>query len=231
MGFVQSFLVGFFFSPNKDKNKIKIKIKIKSKFKKRVKIPKNDTGSSERGELCKKHQPPNDFQFHIDHLSLSVYENRSQESIIAEKWLSLNKQHVQYFIYTYAYEYRGSALSLQLKVEDESDENYLKDGNRSSYYRRPCIGMSLIHRFAHSEKYNMSLKSSDKSLKDVNKDADTNTTSDTTTTTETITKADTTTTTEIDTSHRDDKKISKLNRMRSKNPSNPNPTTTLQLGL
>jgi len=115
-------------------------------------------------EICNKHKPPTDFQFRLDHVSLSVYENRSQESIIVEKVLNLNKQH----------EYRGSPATLAIQTNEESDANYLKEGNRSTHYRKPCIGMSLIHRLANSEHFNMSLKPMDRYKSNPNIDEKTN---------------------------------------------------------
>lgn len=87
--------------------------------------------------LCKQATIPKDYVLCLDALSVVLWENRCQESIIYEKIIPLKKNH----------KFLGSPRPLLLDLEeDEDDGPYLRSANRSSHYRSLVIGTSLVHR-------------------------------------------------------------------------------------
>ena len=72
----------------------------------------------------------------IDALTLSYYECCSQESIVFAQKIKLNDRHT----------FLGKPQRLVLNMNESDNTNYLKYGNRTSHYREPNMGVSLIYK-------------------------------------------------------------------------------------
>merc|ERR1719474_1175332 len=93
--------------------------------------------------ICEQSTIPRDYVLCMDSLSVVLYENRSQESIIYEKIIPLKKNH----------KFLGSPKPLILDMEDTEDSAYLRSANRTSHYRSLVIGSSIVPRLVHIPKF------------------------------------------------------------------------------
>jgi len=86
--------------------------------------------------LCQNFVIPKDYVLCMDSLSIVLYENRSQESIIYEKVVPLKRNH----------KFMGSPNLLKLEMEEDNDSPYLRSGNRTSHYRSLHVGSSIVYK-------------------------------------------------------------------------------------
>merc|ERR1711971_167211 len=99
--------------------------------------------------ICAEQPVPKDWVLTLDSLSVVLYENRSQESVIYEKIIPLLKTH----------KFLGSPRPLLLNMPnsddgaDEDDSPYLRSANRTSHYRSLVVGASVVHRLLHVPKF------------------------------------------------------------------------------
>lgn len=93
--------------------------------------------------LCQQFIIPKDYVLCMDALSIVLYENRSQESVIYSKIIPLNKNH----------KFMGSPRPLLLNMDEEDDAPYLRSANRTSHYRSLVIGSSIVHQLIACPKF------------------------------------------------------------------------------
>lgn len=86
--------------------------------------------------LCNNVIIPKDYILSLDALSIILYENRSQESIIYEKIIPLKSNH----------RFMGSPKLLTLNMNEKDDAPYLRSGNRTSHYRSLHVGSSIVYK-------------------------------------------------------------------------------------
>eukprot|EP01084_Bolivina_argentea_P179459 310104_1 len=93
--------------------------------------------------LCKQYIPPKDYILTLDNLSVVLYENRCQESVIYEKIIPLKKNH----------KFLGSPRPLLLDLEAQDDSPFLRSANRTSHYRHLFVGSSIVYRLNRVPKF------------------------------------------------------------------------------
>jgi len=99
--------------------------------------------------LCAQASIPKNFVLPLDSLSICLWENRSHESIIYEKTISLNKNHT----------FHGSPRPLLVNLEEDDMSSYVRSANRQSHYVSSIVGASVVHRLVHVPQFITELQS------------------------------------------------------------------------